>query len=71
MGELDNKYFHYTEPFDINKVIAETKPKYIYYEEYKKKKPEKRPPYAIVPQQLYTEYRQEVFDTLFRRRHDD
>ena len=33
----------------------------------KKKKPEKRPQYAIVPQQLYTEYRQEVYDTLFRR----
>lgn len=70
MGELDNKYFHYTEPFDINKVIAETKPKYVYYEEYKKKNPEMRPHYAIVPQLLYAIYKPEVFDTLFRRQND-
>lgn len=68
MGRLDEKYFHYAEPFDINKIIIKTKPKYVYYEEFKKKKKENRPKYAIMPQILFSMYRQEVYDTLFRRR---
>lgn len=67
MGRLDEKYFHYTEPFDINEIIINKKPKYVYYEEFKKKDKEKRPQYAIVLPILFSMYRQEVYDTLFRR----
>ena len=70
MGELDEQYFKYTEPFDINEIVINKKPKYVYYEEYKKKNPEMRPHYAIVPQLLYAIYKPEVFDTLFRRQND-
>lgn len=65
MGRLDEKNFHYSEPFDINKIIKEKKPKFIYYEDYKKKNPEKRKKYAINPQLLYQTYRSAVYDTLF------
>ena len=70
MGELDEQYFKYTEPFDINEIVINKKPKYVYYEEYKKKNPEMRPHYAIVPQLLYAIYKPEVFDTLFRRQNN-
>lgn len=67
MGMLDNKFFHYTEPFDINEIVINKKPKYVYYEEFKKKDKEKRPQYAIVLPVLFSMYHQEVYDTLFRR----
>lgn len=67
MGRLDENNFHYAEPFDINKIINEVKPKFVYYEDYKKKNPEKREKYAIKPKQLYQVYRPMIYDTLFVR----
>lgn len=65
IGRFDERYFHYAEPFDINKVIAETKPKFVYYEEHKKRYPEVRKKYAIDFRKLQETYRPAVYDTLF------
>ena len=68
IGRFDERYFHYAKPFDINEVIAQTKPKFIYYEEHKKRYPEIRKKYAIRFQEMLKTYRPAVYDTLFTRK---
>lgn len=67
MGRLDEARFHYAEPFDIMKIITETKPKFVYWDEWKKEKQEERLPYKIQPEIMKVLYHPVVYDTLFLR----
>ncbi len=34
VGDTDAKLYHYAEEFDINKILVEKRPKFVYYEDY-------------------------------------
>lgn len=67
VGKIDAGLFHYAEPFDINTVITEKKPLFVYFEDDLKEEYAPSTPYDIRPELLQKLYRQAKYTTLYQR----
>ena len=66
IGKIDEKLFHYKEPYDINKIIVEKKPKFIYFEDNLKQNYKATNVYDIKPEILSEFYENAKYNTLYQ-----
>ncbi len=70
IGYIDEMLYHYTPPFDMQKIITEVQPKFIYFENdlLPNYKPKSR--FDIDPVLLNKYYRKAIYNTLYLRKDD-
>jgi hypothetical protein len=66
IGRIDENLYHYAESFDINEILRQKRPLYVYYEDNLKKNSPAVGVYGIAPQILNRDYQTDVYTTLYK-----
>lgn len=66
IGKIDEELYHYAEPFDINKIISEKKPLFVYFEDDLREGYVPLTKYDIKPNLLREYYENAKYNTLYR-----
>ena len=67
IGKIDEELHHYAPPFDINKILIENKPKFVYFENNLKQNYIPQTQYDIDPSVLQQFYSNAKYNTLYIR----
>lgn len=70
IGKIDARLFAYAEPFDINRIIVQKRPKFVYFEDDLKADYRAVSPYDIQPEVLRQFYQNAKYNTLYQRNAD-
>lgn len=70
IGKIDAQLFDYTLPFDINQILVENKPKFVYFEDNMKPGYQPVGAYDIRPELLLGLYHTAKYNTLYQRKQE-